>query len=733
MEGNGADSDGEGPPHGEADDSLLDIGHLQLSPVLTNALRASSLTTIADVLIFATSPAFTGYPLRSELADALGHLGRCTTDNTVDWRKYWVCSDMRFHHLSASLPELDRLSAEAMNLPISVSSFGKAALPLSRVGIRTLGSLRDGLRVGIPHVPGLGPGRRSEFFGRLLSVADAVDADGDVRHPAWGMYDAVRPSQDPDDTSPNPGVADPLRDCDAAIRDLPAGILHIGNKAMWFRQAGMLTAGQISAACPIGVGQLPNIGSSTIELVCDRLVALAGSLREDGQVDWAHYSELIGAALLPEGSPAMSGEEFLASLPAVVEQIAAKLDDQLEAAILLRRIAKPPGEQETLDDLARSQTPKISRERVRQKERGLLKDLARGLLWEDYGGLKIHFRPEFSGWWKTAAARFRNTEEITFSGFIEGLSEVWGVTPAAVLQQAPVIMAIVTGDAQMPASFRSGFRIDPRLYDSLPASTSGLKLSSLRLGKYAAVLREFGLETVGDIVALGRSGRIANIESRASREALSQIAILAACLDDSGAIDWANYRERLDLRVLPSAPPASPAEFVAGVATVLEELLARSGVTGRAVEIFRIRTSRKLNERLTLHQVADKLQTYPTGIKREETVFLEFLNDLVVGRDFARAPAWLDEAWLVYWRAANEVYRVASADFDAFVRHLGDQWGLTQAERNASFPVVWAVLSGYPNGRPAGGRRTRPLPAPSGEGDAAGAGVIRLVGFSRLY
>jgi hypothetical protein len=733
MKSDSGDLVGEGPPQAEADDSLLDIGHLQLSPVVTNALLAAKLSTIADALIFATSPAFADYPFRSEIEAALERLGQCTTGNKVDWRKYWVCSGMRFHHLSASLPELQRLSVEAMNLPLSANSFGKAALPLSRVGIRTLGSLRDGLQSGIPHVPGLGPGRRSEFFERLISVVDAVDAGGDVRHPAWGICGAFSPSQGPDEPSPDFGVIDPLRDCGAAIRDLPVGILHIGNKAMWLQHAGMLTVGQISAACPMGVGQLQNIGSSTIELVCDRLVALARSLREDGEIDWAHYSGLIGAALLPEGLPVTSGEAFLASLPAVVEQIAAKLDDQLEAAILLRRIARAPGEQATLDDLARLQTPKVSRERVRQKERGLLKDLARGLLWEDYGALEIHFRPEFADWWKTAAARFRNTEEITFSGFIEGLSEVWNVTPAAVLQQAPVILAIVTGDAQMPASFRSGFRIDPRLYDSLPAPTNGLKLGSLRLGKYAAELKEFGLETVGDVVALCRSGRIADIESRASREALSQIAILAGSLDDSGAVDWASYREKLGLGVLPPESPASPAEFVTGVAAVLEQLLERSGVTGRAVEIFRLRTCRKLNERLTLHQVAEKLETYPTGIKREETVFLEFLNDLVVERDFALAPAWLEEVWLAYWRDADEVYRVVSDDFDRFVRKLGDQWGLPQAERNSYLPVVWAVLSGYPNGRPASGKRTRALPIATVEGESAGTGVIRLVGFSRVY
>jgi hypothetical protein len=721
----------------EQDDAGLGIGHLQLGPQLTGTLLGAKLETIADVLIFATSDALANYEFRDELVNALGRLRKCTTGNSVNWRKYWVASGMRFHHLSATLPELDRLSPSSEGLPLSVELFGKAALPLSRAGFRTLGLLREGLRAGIPHVPGLGPGRRSEFFDRLISLADGVDATGDVRQPAWAS--PALSVTGPLVWSAESGGArtaqplDPLGNLGPGVRELPVGFLHIGHKAMWFRHAGMTTIGQISAAWPIRVGQIPNIGASTIDLIGERFAAILASVSDGENLDPVRYTGLIGAALLPEEADFATGDVFLASLPSVVSQIASRLKDPLDAAILLRRIAKPPGEQETLDDLAKSHRPRVSRERVRQKERGLLKELARGLIWDDYGELGIHFRSSFSARWKAAADRFRGSDEITFAGFMAGLCEVWGVDAGAVIQQAPVIMAVVTGDAQMPASFRSGFRIDPCYYGPLPASTTSLKLRVLRLGKHADGLLEYGIETVGDLIDCCRTGRIAEIESKASREGLAQLGILAGCLTEDGAVDWSRYRQRQKIPVVPAVAPASAADFMRAIATEVETLLRESGITGRAADIFRLRTSRQLVERLTLDETAQRLGTYGPSVKREETVFLEFLNDLVVGRDFAQAPAWLDETWLGYWREANELYLTAPADFERFARMLIDKWGLPQSARSASLPTLWAVLSGYPDGRRQARRRGRLTANPAPAETAADTGRIRLTGFARLH
>jgi hypothetical protein len=719
----------------EPDDSGLGIGHLQLSPIATSALLSAKLQTIADVLIFATSSAFASFDFREELIESLGRLGTCTTGNVVDWRKYWIASGMCFHHLSACLPELDRLSPWSANLPLSVDALGKAALPLSRAGFTTLGQLRDGLRAGISNVHGLGPGRRAEFFDRLISIANRVDNAGDVRHSAWVSQVSSNTDQlagsvearDVRDAQP----IDPLRDLSPVVRALPVGVLHIGQKAMWFGQAGLSTIGQLSAVWPISMGQVPNIGASTIDLVGERFTSLMASAGDGEAVDWKHYSDLIGAAFVPEQIEFGSGDAFLASLPSVVSQIADRLEDPLEAAILLRRIAMPPGQQETLDDLARASTPRVTRERVRQKERGLLRDLARGLIWDDYGNLGIHFHPEFSARWKAAAAWFQGSDEITFADFVDGLSEVWGVSAEAVIQQAPIIMAIVTGDAQVPANFRSGFRIDARYYGPLPVSTSCLKLRVLRLGKYAEELLEHGIETVDDLIDCCRTGRISEIESRASRQALAQLAVLASCFADDCTIDWAMYRELQKMPAFPDEPPRSAAEFVLTVADEIEGLLCRSGVTGRAAEIFRLRTSRSLSCRPTLEQIGEQLETHGSSVKREETVFLQFLNDLLIERDYASAPVWLDETWLNYWRAANEVYLASSVDFDIFARQLSSRWCLSSSAYSDSLPTLWAVLSGYPDGRSPRRKRGQLTAKPAES--VADTGRIKLTGFARLH
>jgi hypothetical protein len=739
MQTAGAELTVDAERYAEADDSVLSITHLQLASVPTNAMLGAGLSTIADVLIFAATPKFSGYVFRGELAAALQRLAICTTGNVVDWRKYWNEQGREFHHLSASLPELDRMSPWSASLPVTVESFGKAALPLSRAGYTTLGQLRDGLLTGISHVHGLGRGRRAEFFECLLRIADSVDAAGDVRDPAWRMSHPAATGQA---LSPRSDIlAGAISDGPSAetfrsalppeVAKLSIGVLHLGQKTIWITQAGYHNVGQLAAEWPIGPRQIQNIGPTTINLIGQRLSALSASLN-GGEVDWDRYCELTGIQLVPASPDAEEGAGFLHSLPAVLSEIARVLDDALDAAILLRRIARPPGEQDTLEDLAQFSASKVTRERVRQRERRLLTDLSRGLMWDDYGSLALHFRPSFSRWWKEAAGRFRDIEDITFADFIEGLSEVWGVNHATVMEQAPIIMAIVTRDAQMPASFRSGFRLDPRLYGVLPASTLEVRLSRLRLGKYAADLAEYGVTTPRDIIALCRAGRIADIESRASREALAHLNVLAGCLDSEGAIDWSAYRAVVGLRRLPDASPASPLDFVSGLSAHLAALVSEAAITPRAADIFRLRSARAYHERLTLQEIADRLDTHGPTIKREETILLEFLNDLVIDREFTNSPVWLDEAWLGYWSTAQDAYGRAGGDVELFARDLAGAWQLPASALDQAAPALWSVLSGYPDGRRIAPRRS--LPAESAQpAHPAGDGRIRLVGFRRLH
>ena len=129
------------------------------------------------------------------------------------------------------------------------------------------------------------------------------------------------------------------------------------------------------------------------------------------------------------------------------------------------------------------------------------------------------------------------------------------------------------------------------------------------------------------------------------------------------------------------------------------------------------------------------MNTHLPTIKREETVFLRFLNEILIGHDFSALPVWLDDIWLDYWDEARAVYETVPDDYGQFSKNLAWKWRLTVRDIGEAAPTIWAVLSGYPSDRrskrsiskaPVVSQAVAPLPQ-------LPVGRIRLRGFRRVH
>ncbi|MGB3470562.1 MAG: hypothetical protein WBA51_07065 [Erythrobacter sp.] len=519
------------------------------------------------------------------------------------------------------------------------------------------------------------------------------------------------------------------------VEDFPIGVLHLGVKTLTLERAGFRTIGDLANVTPDRIMRIPTVGWRTAELLTrNRLALLAASDAEAG-IDWDKYCERTEIPLLPRQSRLTSGEEFLRVLPEFLDEVADSLSDEAFSAILRERICQPPDRQKTLDQIASATTPPVTRERIRQKEKKLLGQLAGGLLNDTYGVLGIHFRPEFSYWWRRAADHLSHLDEIDFSEFVNCLSAAWDVSNDAVIGQLPIILAIVTGEPLMSGEFRTASRLDPRLFGVLNDEVLTLPLNRLRLGRYAGRLAEEGSETVGDILVRLRDGSLGKRGRKAAEMVEQHANILASCIRDYGQIDWKAYREANSLSCLPARSTANAAEFVATLRETVSELLTACHITKRAPDIYRLRTSRTLGSQLTLQAVADAMDTHLPTIKREETVFLRFLNETLIGHDFSALPVWLDHIWLDYWDEARAVYETAPEDFGQFSENLAWKWRLTVREIGKAAPTIWAVLSGYPSDR----RSKRSISKAPVASQVVGpltqlpVGRIRLRGFRRVH
>lgn len=513
------------------------------------------------------------------------------------------------------------------------------------------------------------------------------------------------------------------------VDTLSLGVLHLGTKTAWFEQAGYRTIGSVRNLDIDRMIRIPLIGKTTAMELVRKRDALIAACNADSGIDWTAYCSAVGIPLLPDDYRVPAGGAFLRSIPAFLEAVANRQPDAVSRAVLRDRICRPPDAQKTLEDIARLVAPPLTRERVRQKEAKLLRELTGGLLNDEYDTLGIHFHPDFSRWWRMAADALAGLDEIDVTTFVDILCKTWEVPQAEVMEQLPAIVAIVTGEPQMSGDFRAAARINARLFGTLSDSLESLSVHRLRLGKYADPLTEAGFSTVGSLVAGLRSGTISQAGATVGRRAAAHFEVIAPFITSEGALDWSAYRDALDLRILPASPQGSLADFLKDLRGDIEMLLHSHPVTKRSEEIFRLRTGRDAAERMTLQQVADELGTHLPTIKREETVLLQWLNDVVVSRDFSKLEVWLDGDWLYRWDEARAIFsETADYGYEQFAENLSRHWRVPSQIVKVGAPAIWAVLTGYPDGRRSGWKPVAAVPI-----DLPSLGVIRLKGFRRLH
>jgi len=487
---------------------------------------------------------------------------------------------------------------------------------------------------------------------------------------------------------------DPARDtpgqrlCEEA-RALPLSILQLGTKSRWLIEAGYVTVGELADTDLEALRDLKAIGSKTVNLARQRLDALAGA-GIDGRIDWQRFADAVGIPLLPSRRVATGGD-LLSAMPGVLAELAGHLRDDVYRDILSNRLLRPPGCQATLEEIGQRSIPPVTRERIRQKEAKLLAQLTGAILWNNDGKLGVQFHPDFTGWWQRAADEFDGVEEIGVDEFIGRLERTWNVPAHALAEQLPFIIAIVTGEAQMPTAFRTGARLDPRLR-RLSQEAGTTPVLRFRWGKAGDRLQVRGLTTLSDLVRSVSDGRL-------GQPFTQHLATIATAIRDDGTIDWDAYAAASDLLPLPSRAPASPDAFLDSFPQVIGILLERLYPSGRAARIFELRTRHPAGPRLTLAAVAERLHTHGPTVKREETIFLQDLHDVLVDREFTEVPIWLDQLWLDYCSEAHAAFEVSGSDYQRFLASLAHRWRVTPGRLGEAAPGLWAIFSGYPEGR----------------------------------
>ena len=654
------------------------------------ALRESGVSTIGEFIELFETGNINTVSIGGELIEILHLLQSCSSNAEIDWRLYWQGHSLDFDLLCLSLPELERLDEISRTLAVNRNSLGLTGRALANLGYFQIGQLVDAMKCGIKVPAGVGKGKLREFFKMLSRLADLVDEQGQIS----GFESEFR-TVNPTGGSAFANMSDTVSE---HISQLSIDVLHVGIKSRLFGKAGIATVGDLIQADRRSLEMIPGLGRKSVDaayMALGHIVTASGS----AGVDWQTYCTVMGLPLLPTQKFA-TGAAFVSGLHETLLEFSSQLDDPMLRDLVVSRLTVRPQEQSTLEEIAARHTPRVSRERVRQKEKKLLWQLAGALVWGEDHGLPVHFHPEFRDWWRRAADEFLGSDDIDLYQFVDRLAGTWDVDPETLISELPIILAVVTREPQLPSVYRTTLRVRPQLR-SLTSESRAVSILHLRLGKRGNQLEEQGISTLGELVEWAKNGS-------ATRDVMEHLDTLADCLD-KGDLSWQFYRERFALTTVPHDYHDDPVNFVLSFCDVIVTILDQIKPTMRASRIFRERTCLGESERPTLDQLGRKLGTFGPSVKREETILLEELNRVLVVGDYATVPFWIDGIWLSRFREAASIYVSSQHSYPEFVAQLANQWKVPSNLLQKAAPSLWAVFNGYPAGANRGNRKPREI------------------------
>lgn len=477
-----------------------------------------------------------------------------------------------------------------------------------------------------------------------------------------------------------------------AVKARPVELLRLGAKAHYFHEAGLHTLGDLAADGVVGrLRTLPGIGPKTARLVPERLADISNSAAENGgEPDWDEIAASWGFAATPAGLVGDS-ESFLTALPEVIAAVVDAHESQMDRLILSERISRTKAERMTLEAIGTAFN--VTRERVRQRQVRLLDSLADALINDDQSYMPLHFRESFRGFWVRAARHFENIVELDYPEFERGLEQVWGLPAGELAPFMPLVVAILADGVRLPAP---GPDLHPALATA-PEAVLDRPLRDFPFRRARKGLEAAGLVALGLLLDAAKNNRLP--PGRDGRIAIDILNGVGRALARGPVSDAGTWATGLGLLALPQIDPTDGAAFLGALDEALAEAARVNSTSGRAEQIYRLRTCISRHRRPTLHDIALALSTHGPTVKREETVLLASLHTQLVEGDMTDAAVVWRPSFLSFFKVATELHDFAGGDYNLFCISLGLRWKIDPDWVRERVEGLWAVLTLYPGGR----------------------------------
>lgn len=712
------------------------VSMLALGPK-TARLQQGGFTVLGDVLDDAANdfrrlrllPAF-GRRSVLQVQERIGGVLSCTgASGEVDWHAFSrLCGLAPTTGTTPSGPLADADRA----VPAGRLHLGARTGRLVAGGLTTAGRLVDDRAEGFTRVrqaPRLGEAAVGLVERRLRTLDACRTADGAVD---WVMFDAVcsgqvvRTSQMAAPSPPPP--PDPgLPPFSATAKARPVEVLRLGPKAKFLRQAAISTIGHLERdSVQERLPRLAGLGQGTVEIIRNRLADLAASVDETGEPQWDSVAASWGFPVMPD-HPLPTGEVFLEAAADVIARWIGAHDSEADRLILSERLVRSREDRMKLDDLGRRLG--VTRERVRQREKKLLDGLCDALLADDQSRSPVQFSAEFRAWWALARSAYADATTLTWPSFVSGLERAWSVPASRLTTILPLALAVLTDGGQVvpPRS-----PIPPRLLEPLAPSLLRTNIRGFPVGRALNDLEDAGCTSFGALLLAATENRLP--QGRSGEVGSRILTAVANAVSPGGELDAPRLAAALEMPLLPEQAPRTASEFLSIFDSCVETAIGFGRATGRASDIWRIRTRQPSDKRPTLEKTAALLGTSGPNVKREETVLLASLNAQLVQEELVNAGVVWRREFLDRVAEAAAMHKQAGGDYAAFTVGLASQWDLNERKVYEGAAGLWAVLSLYPNGWRRVGRSRPNAVAPLAQApQVESSGLIVLRGFRRAH
>ena len=644
----------------------ISFRHLQVPPKCVSLLEDLGLFCARDILDCSPTSLSGRNSIVRVVNTHLSLLSKHIKGTHVHWPNFWEEDKIRLHWLAVRVPSgaFDE-RIRARTLESLEKDFGTLLRIPKMRGLETLGQIIDIFERGTEPWPGYGALKMKQLGTKLYNLSEGHQVLSDV-FPTKILSGNNIPE---------------------SVFAWDINALGIGAKSKTLRKKGYQTIGcLLNKDAPIS--QTRAVGSSTIKTIINHL-AVVESAVVNGEFDLDMLAQIQNTKIFPVDR-SLDVEKLSEVISSIISSVAEEDPSSHAESISQYRICASGSESATLSEIAEMSSEKITRERVRQIEKRILKQVFQ-LLTQPYPTIgKVLVRPVLKLKFSDLLERLAGIEEISPADLGLLISQVWHCSPAEAFRLLPMIIAIIEGAARNTSDLKRLGDSPIEFFQTIEGNRGHWAVQNLAAERSLSIkFSTLGILTIEDLRVAWLNGL-----GFGQHEEFVRLVLSVACSD---SLNDADFLTALSDKIKSPIIPNQPKNWTGYFETIrhdIAEIIDHGTFWADARLIFEERTSKLPSERRTMAALGEKLNRIAVTVKRTETETLSRLALTILHNEGGYIQCLLRPDWIEFIHELNLAFSRFPNDPKMFRHSLEQSLQVDEEVITMAMPTVWALLSG---------------------------------------